>query len=236
MATLDGTLSPASGRDHLRTSNGAAPASAPQGMARHIGLVQEPRAYMIAKRVFDLALATLVGIVVLPLFPILALLIKLDSPGPVFYSQVRVGYRGRLFRIYKFRSMRTDAELHGAVWAAEEDPRITRIGRFLRKSRCDELPQLWNVFRGDMTFVGPRPERPEFTAILAESLPHYANRQLATPGLTGWAQVRYRYASSIQDSAIKLDYDLYYVRHRSLLFDLRIMMLTFPVVFNLAGQ
>jgi lipopolysaccharide/colanic/teichoic acid biosynthesis glycosyltransferase len=172
---------------------------------------------------------------VIPLLPVIALAIRADSPGPVFYRQRRVGQNGREFQIIKFRSMRTDAEQNGAVWAQEGDPRVTRVGRFMRRVRIDELPQLWNVIRGDMTLVGPRPERPEFTSLLQSELPGYAHRHSVKPGLTGWAQIRYRYASSVQDTAKKLEYDLYYVRHRSLLFDIKIMFLTIPVILHMRG-
>ena len=192
--------------------------------------------YHVVKRAFDLTMVVMLSVVVVPLIPVIALIIKLDSPGPVFYSQLRVGLHGRVFRIYKFRSMRTDAERDGAaVWAQEADPRVTRVGRFLRRARIDELPQLWNVLRGEMAFVGPRPERPEFTSILAMQLPTYELRHSVRPGLTGWAQIRYRYASSVQDSATKLEYDLYYVGHRSLGFDAKILILTISVLLHLRG-
>lgn len=193
-------------------------------------------AYRLAKRTLDIVMAVTFGLAVAPFLPLLAIVIKLDSRGPVFYSQIRIGHNERLFRIYKFRSMTVDAERHGAIWARESDPRVTRVGRFLRRSRADELPQLWNVLRGDMAFVGPRPERPEFTCVLEARLPAYRGRHQVKPGLTGWAQVRYRYASSVQDSAIKLDHDLYYVRHRSFGFDIKILALTVPVVLNLRGH
>lgn len=192
--------------------------------------------YAILKRSFDLVAAVLVTLVMLPLLPIIALAIRIDSPGAVFYTQDRVGQDGRLFRIYKFRTMRTDAERHGAVWAMEDDPRVTRAGNVMRRSRLDELPQLLNVFRGEMTFVGPRPERPEFTRVLERELPGYGHRHSVKPGLTGWAQIRYQYASSIQDTETKLAYDLYYVKHRSLRFDTRILIQTIPVVLHLQGR
>jgi len=192
--------------------------------------------YLVLKRAFDLLAALLMALVVLPLFPLIALAIRIDSPGTVFYTQDRVGQGGRIFRIYKFRTMRTDAERNGAVWAMEGDPRVTRAGTFMRRSRIDELPQLVNVLRGEMTFVGPRPERPEFTSLLERELPGYSQRQLARPGLTRWAQIRYQYASSIQDTKTKLEFDLYYVRHRSLRFDTRILFQTIPVVLHLQGR
>jgi exopolysaccharide biosynthesis polyprenyl glycosylphosphotransferase len=194
------------------------------------------RAYAMGKRVMDLAFGFGMALAILPLLPVIALMIKLDSAGPVFYSQQRVGLGGRVFRIYKFRTMRTDAEKDGAVWAAERDPRITRAGRFMRLTRIDELPQIWNVLRGDMSFVGPRPERPEFTVQLAEALTGYDKRHAVKPGLTGWAQVCYRYTSSIKDTRSKVEYDLYYVKHADLLFDLAILWRTIGVVLGMRGR
>jgi lipopolysaccharide/colanic/teichoic acid biosynthesis glycosyltransferase len=147
-----------------------------------------------------------------------------------------VGLNGRTFRIYKFRTMRQDAEANGAVWAVQRDARITRTGNFMRKTRLDEIPQIWNLLRGDMALVGPRPERPEFTATLAEQIPAYDLRHTVKPGLTGWAQVCYRYTSSIRDTRSKVEYDLYYVKHCSLLFDLKIMVRTVKVVLAMKGQ
>jgi exopolysaccharide biosynthesis polyprenyl glycosylphosphotransferase len=192
--------------------------------------------YALAKRGLDLLVAIGLGLAVLPTLPLIALAIKLDSPGPVFYTQDRVGLGGRIFRIYKFRTMRRDAERHGAVWASERDPRVTRIGRFLRLTRVDEIPQLWNVIRGDMTLVGPRPERPEFTADLARTLPGYDKRHVVKPGLTGWAQVCYRYASSVRDTKIKVEYDLYYIKHASLWLDMKILWRTIGVVLGMRGR
>ena len=194
------------------------------------------RAYAMAKRTMELAFGLGMAVVILPLLPVIALAIKLDSAGPVFYSQQRVGLGGRAFRIYKFRTMRTDAEKDGAVWAAERDPRITRAGRFMRLTRIDELPQIWNVLRGEMSFVGPRPERPEFTVQLAEALTGYDKRHAVKPGLTGWAQVCYRYTSSIKDTRSKVEYDLYYVKHADLLFDLAILWRTIGVVLGMRGR
>lgn len=192
--------------------------------------------YAIAKRAVDLVFALGLGLVLLPLFPLIALVIKLDSRGPVFYSQVRVGLGGKPFRIYKFRTMRQDAEANGAVWAQAHDPRITRAGRFMRLTRLDELPQIWNVIRGEMSVVGPRPERPEFTELLAREIPGYELRHTVKPGLTGWAQVCYRYTSSIHDTRAKVEYDLYYVKHLSLWFDLAILLRTIKVVLGRKGQ
>jgi lipopolysaccharide/colanic/teichoic acid biosynthesis glycosyltransferase len=173
---------------------------------------------------------------VLPLLPLIALAIRLDSSGPIFYSQRRVGLGGKIFRIYKFRTMRSDAEANGAVWASEKDPRVTNVGSLMRRTRFDELPQLLNVLRGEMSFVGPRPERPEFTDQLAEAFDGYDKRHAVKPGLTGWAQVCYRYTSSIKDTRVKVEYDLYYVKHANFLLDLRILVRTAWVVLRMRGQ
>lgn len=193
-------------------------------------------AYAVVKRSIDISIALGLAITLLPLLPLVALAIKLDSRGPIFYSQQRVGLNGQTFRIYKFRTMRQDAEKHGAVWATKQDSRITRTGHFMRKMRVDELPQIWNLLRGDMALVGPRPERPEFTARLAEEIPGYDLRHAVKPGLTGWAQVCYRYTSSFRDTRAKVEYDLYYVKHCSMLFDFRIMFRTVRVVLAMKGQ
>jgi lipopolysaccharide/colanic/teichoic acid biosynthesis glycosyltransferase len=154
----------------------------------------------------------------------------------VLYRQERVGENGRLFTLCKFRSMRTDAEQAGTpVWARDGDARITRVGRFIRKTRLDELPQLWNVLRGDMSFVGPRPERPYFVAELSKQIPFYQQRHAVKPGVTGWAQVKYRYASSVEDAMEKLRYDLYYIKHLSVVFDMTIVFDTVKVVLFRKG-
>jgi exopolysaccharide biosynthesis polyprenyl glycosylphosphotransferase len=189
-----------------------------------------------AKRAIDLVVGLGIALAVLPLLPIVILAIKLDSPGSVLYSQERVGLNGRTFRIFKFRSMRSDAERNGAQWAQKNDARVTRIGRIMRLTRIDELPQLWNILRGDMTLVGPRPERPHFTEQLAEQLPGYNARHMVKPGLTGWAQVNYRYASSLHDTRIKTEYDLFYVKHSSLMLDIKILAKTIAVVLGRKGQ
>jgi sugar transferase (PEP-CTERM system associated) len=183
------------------------------------------------KRLLDIG-GALIGLVIcLPLFPLVALLIKLDSSGPIFFRQVRVGEGDRLFTIFKLRSMRQDAEVGtGAVWASKDDPRITKLGAFLRKSRLDELPQLINVLRGEMSLVGPRPERPEFVKDLKQEIPFYSERHYMKPGVTGWAQVRYPYGASLQDAVEKLRYDLYYIKNYSLLFDVWVILLTIGVV------
>ena len=168
-----------------------------------------------------------------PLFIILPLLIKLTSPGPVFYRQVRTGFCGRPFTMWKFRSMVVDAEREGrALWSMERDPRVTRIGAVMREVRLDELPQLFNIVRGDMNFVGPRPERPEFVEMLERTIPAYHKRHLVKPGLTGWAQVRFRYAASVEDTKTKLAYDLEYINRRSFALDCWIIVQTVGVVLR----
>jgi sugar transferase (PEP-CTERM system associated) len=183
------------------------------------------------KRMLDLAFSILLAIASAPFMILTALAIRLDSAGPTLYSQERVGENGGVFKIYKFRSMRTDAEMAGQpVWARDNDDRITRVGRFIRKTRLDELPQLWNVMRGDMSFVGPRPERPFFVEQLAREIPFYLQRHAVKPGLTGWAQVKYRYGSTVEDAMEKLRYDLYYIKHMSIVFDLTIVLDTVKVI------
>jgi sugar transferase (PEP-CTERM system associated) len=180
--------------------------------------------FMAARRVVSMVLALTSLLLVLPLIPIIALLTKLTSPGPVFYRQKRLGRNGRVFTCYKFRTMRADAEAdRGPTWAGDDDPRITSVGRWLRRMRLDEIPQLWNVLRGDMGFVGPRPERPEFVEWLTREIPYYHLRHIIRPGLTGWAQVRYQYGASVEEAKEKLKYDLYYIKHISLSLDLLIL-------------
>jgi sugar transferase (PEP-CTERM system associated) len=190
------------------------------------------------KRGFDILLS-LVGIgLSLPIWPVVALLVRFDSPGPVFFKQIRVGEREQGFYVYKFRTMRQDAEKEtGAVWAIEKDPRVTRIGKILRASRLDELPQLYNVLIGDMSFVGPRPERPEFVDTLNQKIPYYSKRHSMKPGVTGWAQVCYPYGASEEDALEKLRYDLYYIKNYSLLLDFMIILETVKVVlFGRGGR
>jgi sugar transferase (PEP-CTERM system associated) len=190
----------------------------------------------LLKRVFDLAIAAALILLTLPLMLIVAVLIKCESRGPVLYRQERVGWRGRVFVLFKFRSMRQDAEAGGApVWAAKCDSRITRVGRLIRYTRIDELPQLWNVLRGEMSLVGPRPERPYFVERLAAAIPLYAERHFVKPGITGWAQVKAPYGASFEDAREKLRYDLYYIKNHSLLFDLRILIATLRVVLFQEG-
>lgn len=180
----------------------------------------------LVKRPVDIVLASIGMLIGAPLMLFCAALVRITSPGPIIYKQVRVGRYGRPFWIYKFRTMRVDAEKGGAVWARKRDSRITPVGKFLRKTRFDELPQLWNILVGDMSLVGPRPERPEFVEQLRRQVPHYDLRHLVQPGLTGWAQVRFRYGSSIADAQRKLAFDLFYVRHCGLIFDAAIWLRT----------
>jgi sugar transferase (PEP-CTERM system associated) len=188
------------------------------------------------KRMLDLSLSLLGFLLAAPLMAATAIAIKLDSHGPTLYSQERVGENGRIFTVFKFRSMRLDAEAGGApIWARDNDERVTRIGRFIRRTRLDELPQLWNVMRGDMSFVGPRPERPFFVEQLAREIPFYLQRHAVKPGLTGWAQVKYRYGSTIEDAMEKLRYDVYYIKHMSIVFDLTIVLDTVKVILFRKG-
>ena len=192
---------------------------------------RKSRLLLAIRRGVSAIVAAVILVLLLPVFLVVALLIKLDSPGPVLYSQIRVGAKERLIRIYKFRSMREDAEKNGdAVWAVENDPRITRVGRFLRKTRIDELPQLFNVLVGELDFVGPRPERPEFVKQLQALIPYYALRHTVKPGLTGWAQVMFHYGSTIDESKEKLQYDLFYIKNMSLKLDLLILFHTVKIV------
>jgi sugar transferase (PEP-CTERM system associated) len=194
------------------------------------------RGVMLARRLVSFTIATLALILCLPLLPILALMVKLSSPGPVLFRQQRVGFKGAIFTVCKFRTMRQDAEQNtGAVWAGKNDPRVTSVGRFMRKTRLDEIPQLWNVLRGDMGFVGPRPERPEFVQWLQEQVPYYNLRHIIRPGLTGWAQVRYRYGASLEETRQKIQYDLYYVKHMSVALDLFIIFETIKTVLLRRG-
>ena len=194
------------------------------------------RPYAAARRVFDLLLAFSISVPFALLLPILALLIKLDSKGPVFHVQRRIGENGREFNLLKLRTMSADAEAQGAKFAAHRDPRVTRVGRFLRATRLDEFPQLLNIVRGDMSFIGPRPERPEFELDLEAKIPHFRSRLLIKPGLTGWAQIKSGYASTIPDMTRKLEYDLYYIKNRSFRLDLQILAGTFGTVIGWRGR
>ncbi|MEL6964626.1 MAG: TIGR03013 family XrtA/PEP-CTERM system glycosyltransferase [Pseudomonadota bacterium] len=189
----------------------------------------------VAKRTSDILAASTLLFLTLPLFPVIALLVKLGSKGPAIYSQIRAGLHGEPFTMYKFRSMCNDAEANGAQWAVDNDPRVTRLGKILRLTRLDELPQLWNVLRGDMSLVGPRPERPEMIVELSEQIPYYQERHGVRPGITGWAQTSYSYTSSVEDTKVKLEYDLYYLKNHSLLLDLVIMFQTIRVALRGIG-
>jgi sugar transferase (PEP-CTERM system associated) len=184
----------------------------------------------VAKRLFDIAASGLLLLLTFPVIALFALLVKLDSRGPAFFRQERIGLYGQPFTLLKLRSMRTDAEADGAKWAAKDDPRITRLGRFIRKVRIDELPQVWTVLKGQMSFVGPRPEVPKFVDDLEERLPYYAERHMVKPGITGWAQINYPYGASIEDSRCKLEYDLYYAKNYTPFLDLLILLQTLRVV------
>jgi len=188
------------------------------------------------KRVMDTCAAIVGLILAAPLMIGAALAVKLTSPGPALFRQRRVGQYGRVFTVYKIRSMQVDAEARtGAVWATASDSRVTNVGRFLRRTRIDEVPQLWNVLRGDMSLVGPRPERPEFIAQLTEAIPFYGLRHTVRPGLTGWAQVRYTYAASVEDALEKLQYDLFYIKHLTIAFDVFIVLSTIKTVIQRRG-
>lgn len=187
--------------------------------------------FLFLRRVVSMLISLALLLVVLPFLPLIALAVKLSSPGPVLYRQRRVGLQGTVFDCFKFRTMRADAEADtGPTWAGDDDPRITPVGRFLRRTRLDEIPQLWNVLRGDMGFVGPRPERPEFVEWLSREIPYYHLRHLVRPGITGWAQVCYEYGASLEQAKEKLRYDLYYIKNISLSFDLYIIFQTVKIV------
>lgn len=190
---------------------------------------------MRLKRLGDVLGAGAGLLILSPLLALIALCVKLDSPGPVFYRQMRVGLHGRPYVMLKFRSMRNDAEAQGVQWAVQGDPRITTLGRWLRMLRVDELPQLLNVLKGEMSLVGPRPERPHFVQALRKEIPYYDLRHTVRPGITGWAQICFHYAGSLEDSQMKLQYDLYYVKNLSLMLDLRIMARTLNVVLKGEG-
>jgi sugar transferase (PEP-CTERM system associated) len=188
-------------------------------------------AQLIMKRAVDIVGAIVGLLLTLPFWPFVAVAIKLTSPGPVFYSQQRVGLNGRLFRLHKFRTMYIGAERDGHQWASANDPRVTRLGWYLRRSRLDELPQLWNILVGQMAIVGPRPERPEFVSELAPKIRYYNERHLIKPGLTGWAQINYRYGASVEDAKRKLQLDLWYIKHMSIELDFTICLRTLGTVF-----
>jgi sugar transferase (PEP-CTERM system associated) len=198
---------------------------------------RKSRLLTATKRVADV-IAAIIGLVIAaPIMAVVALVVRVSSPGPALYHQERVGQHGRVFTVHKFRSMRTDAEAGtGAVWATRNDTRVTPVGAFLRKTRLDELPQLWNVLRGDMSLVGPRPERPEFVRMLTEQIPFYGQRHSVKPGVTGWAQVSYTYGASVEDAMEKLQYDLFYIKNLSIGLDLFVLFKTVQTVVLKRGQ
>lgn len=208
----------------------------PQNWLRGTRALRQNVLEHVLHRGLDIFASLTLLLLTLPLLLLVALAIKLDSRGPIFYRQERVGQHHRRFHILKLRSMTVDAEKPGtAVWAAVRDSRVTRVGRFIRLTRIDEIPQAINILRGDMAFVGPRPERPVFVAELTAAIPHYADRAAVRPGLTGWAQVKYPYGASVEDARDKLTYDLWYIRERSPWLDLRIILATAGVVLRQVG-
>ena len=205
------------------------PATFSEGDLERAKSLRAPGLAQTSKRVFDIAAAVTLIVAFSWLLALTAIAVRLDSAGPSIYRQRRVGKDGKEFDIYKFRSMRADAEKEGAQWAKAGDDRITRVGRFIRRTRIDELPQAFNILKGDMSFVGPRPERPEFVAQLEKDIPHYHDRHVIKPGITGWAQVRHAYTASVEGARDKLCYDLFYVKHFSLLLDVLIVLMTVRV-------
>jgi sugar transferase (PEP-CTERM system associated) len=197
---------------------------------------QTGRFSYFVKRVLDIILSIFLLILSLPLSLLTALLIKMESPGPVFYLQDRVGEREKTFKVIKFRSMRQDAEKDGAVWAMKDDNRVTRIGDLIRKIRIDEIPQMWNVLRGEMSFVGPRPERPVFVEKLNKIIPYYSLRHSVKPGISGWAQICYPYGASEEDALRKLEYDLYYIKNQSIFIDMLVIFRTIKTVLFQKGS
>ena len=196
------------------------------------------RALAIQKRILSVVVSAVLLSLFLPITLLFMVLVRLDSPGPIFYRQERTGQDGRSFTLWKFRSMRQDAERgNKAVWSAgADDPRVTRVGKLLRRTRLDELPQLFNVLRGDMSFVGPRPERPQFVQELAATIPFYPLRHAVKPGITGWAQINHGYANSVEDTIEKLQYDLFYIKHMSVLLDALIILETIKTVLVRKGS
>jgi sugar transferase (PEP-CTERM system associated) len=213
-----------SGRVDLRSLN-------PSWLIFSDGFSGGRRVSAVAKRLFDLLFSIILLVLTAPVVLLAALAVKAETKGPAFYRQRRVGLYGEPFELIKIRSMRVDAEVGGtAVWAKKDDPRVTRVGNFLRKTRIDELPQAWSVFNGKMSFVGPRPERPQFVHDLEARLPYYSERHVVKPGITGWAQINYPYGASVEDAREKLEYDLYYAKNYSPFLDLLILMQTVRVI------
>ena len=198
---------------------------------------QPSRVYLWRKRLLDIVCASLMILITAPLLVLIAIGIKLDSPGPAIFSQERTGLHGTTFTLYKFRSMKMDAEsMSGPAWATEADDRVTPLGKLLRRFRLDEIPQAFNVLRGDMSFAGPRPERPHFVEMFRERIPYYGLRHYVKPGITGWAQVLYPYGASVEDAIEKLQYDLYYIKHLSFRQDMVVLLKTFSVVLFGRGR
>jgi exopolysaccharide biosynthesis polyprenyl glycosylphosphotransferase len=197
---------------------------------------EKKKMYEISKRIFDLLGALILFIITLPFLPLIFLVVKLNSHGPFLFRQIRLGKSGHRFLAIKIRSMHRNAEINGPQWAQKNDPRVTKSGRFMRKTRIDEIPQLINIIRGEMSFIGPRPERPEFVEKLEQKIPFYRERNLVKPGLTGWAQVNFPYGSSEEDALEKLQYDLYYIKNRSFILDLSIVLKTIKIVLAGGGQ
>ncbi|OHB17222.1 MAG: hypothetical protein A2913_00195 [Parcubacteria group bacterium RIFCSPLOWO2_01_FULL_40_65] len=195
----------------------------------------EKKLYELLKNTLDISLAIIGGIIVMILFPFIALAIKFESKGPIFYKQIRVGQGGKTFQVIKFRTMVENAEQNGAVWAQKNDPRVTKLGRFLRKTRLDELPQVWSILKGEMSVVGPRAERPEFVEKLKKEIPFYEERLLVRPGLSGWAQINYGKDLNHNDTKEKLQYDLYYIKNRSFTVDLAVILKTIKTVLSATG-
>ena len=189
-----------------------------------------------AKRLLDLIFAIIIGICTLPLMLLAAIIVKIESKGPIFFVQERIGEGNKKFNIVKFRSMTTDAEKNGPQWASKNDNRVTHWGKIMRATRIDELPQLWNVLRGEMSFVGPRPEREYFIKQLEKEIPYYNLRHTVKPGLTGWAQVMYPYGASVEDAYRKLQYDLYYIKHHDIIFDIKVLLKTITIVIFGKGR
>jgi lipopolysaccharide/colanic/teichoic acid biosynthesis glycosyltransferase len=195
------------------------------------------KAFEKFKRVFDILGSIMLGIPTLIMFPFVALFSKIESSDKILVRQNRVGKNGKIFTLVKFRSMYHASETDGkAKWAEEKDPRVTRVGGFLRKTRLDELPQLWNVLKGEMSFIGPRPERPEFVKRLEKEIPHYTIRHLVKPGLSGWAQIKFSYGASVEDAMEKLQYELYYIKNRSIILDLAVTAKTIATMISHAGR
>jgi exopolysaccharide biosynthesis polyprenyl glycosylphosphotransferase len=192
--------------------------------------------YEAIKRILDMFGSFVFGVISLLFYPLISLAIKIDSAGPVFFTQRRIGQDGQIFKVIKFRTMTDDPEKYEAQWANHHDHRITHVGRFLRKTRLDELPQLWNILIGQMSFIGPRPERIEFVQQLEKEIPYYQIRHIVKPGLTGWAQVNFHYGASVEDSIEKLQYELYYIKHRSLILDISILLRTIKIILKGGGR